>query len=408
MSRAFSPRPFTPPEISIVNADKPAGTFWTRAQNLNRYEQSIRSFGSTQAFGGKLCGFCQACFKDVPTNGETKRTQHRSGLYGLCRSAKYCPLCAFYSKLILRRRGDATFQNNHMLIVYTRNTHSQPGSAYPVMNVGLEIKSHCMFAMAFCPDLNKISKREIWNTKQPEFRSRVRLFRKWLKKCEKGHPKCSQHGVHGQPSRLLQIDTSARSNFARLTTLSTTSVPVRYAALSHCWGLPDSVFSTTTSNLKQLHSSIPMEQLPKNFLDAIQITKALGLTYLWIDSLCIVQDSPTDWAIESAKMNVVYLNAVVTIAASSSNDAHGGCFLNLQHPPSLRLRLPISNTGSNVGQRVLKGTLRSTYASPFTVSDSPINKRGWVFQEMVLSSRVLHFTEEQVYWQCREVVESED
>lgn len=424
MSRAFSPRPLTHPEISIVNANTPADAFWTRAQNLNKYEEPIQNFGSTQAFGGKLCGFCQACFEDVPANGETKRTQHRSGFHGLCRSAKYCLLCAFYSKLILGRRGGATFRNNHVLVVYTRNIGSQPASVYPIINVGFEIKSHCMFAMAFCPDLSKfplqyvvsrpdattdkISKRAIWNTKQPELQSRVPLFRKWLEKCEKGHPKCSQHGVHGQPSRLLQIDTSIRSDLVQLTTLSTTSIPVRYAALSHCWGLPNSVFSTTTSNLKQLHTSIPMKQLPKNFLDAIQITKSLGLTYLWIDSLCIIQDSPTDWAIESAKMNIVYLNAVVTIAASSSSDAHGGCFLNLQHPPSLRLRLPVLNTGSNVGQHVLKGTLRSTYASPFTVGDSPINKRGWIFQEMVLSFWVLHFTEEQVYWQCREVVESED
>jgi hypothetical protein len=424
MSRAFSPCSFAYPKMNIVNADKAAGTFWTRAQNLNKYEQSIQNFGSTQAFGSKLCGFCQACFKDVPTNGETKRTEHRRGYHGLCRSAKYCPLCAFYSKLILGRRGDATFPNNHVLVVYTRNIASQLGSAYPIMNVGLEMKSHCMFAMAFCPDLSKfalqyvvsrpdattdkVSKRAIWITTQPELRSRVHLFRKWLEKCEKGHANCSQHGVHGQPSRLLQIDTSSRLDFVRLTTLNTTSIPVRYAALSHCWGLPDSVFLTTTSNLKQLHTSIPMKQLPKNFLDAIQITKALGLTYLWIDSLCIIQDSPTDWAVESAKMNVVYLNAVVTIAASSSNDAHGGCFLNLQQPPSLRLRLPISHTGSNVGQRALNGTLRSTYASPFTVGNSPINKRGWVFQEMVLSSRILHFTEEQVYWQCREAVESED
>lgn len=206
----------------------------------------------------------------------------------------------------------------------------------------------------------------------------------------------------------MQIDPSATSDLIKLITLRNNSAPVRYAALSHRWGPPSSVFSTKKSNFEQFQTSIPVAQLPKNFLDAIQITKALGLRYLWIDSLCIIQDSDTDWATESAKMDVVYLNAVVTIAASSSNDANGGGFIDPQQPPSLRLSLPVSHARSNIGQRILKGTLRSTYASPFTVADSLLNKRGWVFQEMTLSSRILHFSKEQVYWQCREVAESED
>lgn len=107
-------------------------------------------------------------------------------------------------------------------------------------------------------------------------------------------------------------------------------------------------------------------------------------------------------------MEIVYLKAVVTIAASSYNDANEGCSINPQQPPSLRLSLPVLHARSNIGQRILKDTLRSTYASPFAVADSPLNKRGWVFQEITLSSRILHFTKEQVYWQCREVAESED
>ncbi|KAF2793382.1 HET-domain-containing protein, partial [Melanomma pulvis-pyrius CBS 109.77] len=194
-----------------------------------------------------------------------------------------------------------------------------------------------------------------------------------LKQCERYHPRCCQYKVHGYPTRLLQIEMSGTQTSIRLFTVESASFSGNYAALSHRWGPPSSVFSTTKSKLARFQNSIPVSQLPKTFLDAIEITKALGLAYLWIDSLCIIQDSRVDWETESAKMDKVYLNAAVTIAASSSGDTQGGCFLDLVQPAS---RLP----------------------------DCPLNKRGWVFQEMVLSSRILHFTQDQVYWQCRETM----
>lgn len=155
MPQKFSPRQYTYPPIHFVDEENPASTFFARAQNLNRQEEPISKFSFTQAFGRKLCRFCQACFKNLPINGETKRIQYRSGFRGLCRSAKHCLLCAFYFKLILSRCNDTIFQNEHMFSVYIRNANSQPATACPIINIGFQIKSHCMFAMAFCPDLSK-------------------------------------------------------------------------------------------------------------------------------------------------------------------------------------------------------------------------------------------------------------
>ncbi|KAF2820894.1 HET-domain-containing protein, partial [Ophiobolus disseminans] len=191
----------------------------------------------------------------------------------------------------------------------------------------------------------------------------------WLENCENNHPKCNKYKSSDRPSRILKIDLIASPTAVRLLSVEATPFHGRYAALSHRWPATTSPSLLTKSNIKQYQESLPILQLPKNFVDAVEITKALGLQHLWIDSLCIMQDSTVDWETESAKMDRVYLNAAVTIAAC---------------------------------------TLRSTYASQFGIPDSPLSKRGWVLQEMALSPRVVHFTQDQAYWQCREKVESED
>src|SRR4051794_22873221 len=85
--------------------------------------------------------------------------------------------------------------------------------------------------------------------------------------------------------------------------------------------------ATTTKATKSTRlKSIPLVKLPKSFREAVFITRRLGYLYLWIDSLCIVQDDKEDWQQESAKMADIYENAALTIAASDSADSHKGCF----------------------------------------------------------------------------------
>ncbi|KAN0096769.1 Heterokaryon incompatibility protein (HET) domain containing protein [Hyaloscypha variabilis] len=79
--------------------------------------------------------------------------------------------------------------------------------------------------------------------------------------------------------------------------------------------------------------NIPLETLPKTFQDAISITRELGLRYIWIDSLCIIQDSPEDWEKEASLMHTVYKNAYCTVAASASRDGSGGCFVQGPYAP---------------------------------------------------------------------------
>ncbi|KAK0622473.1 heterokaryon incompatibility protein-domain-containing protein [Immersiella caudata] len=145
-------------------------------------------------------------------------------------------------------------------------------------------------------------------------------LKNWLKTCLSSHPACAPATDPPIPTRLLHIGKPNQNP-----TLTTPTKPTPYLALSHCWG-PGLLPTTTKSTLPQRQTSIPLCKLPKSFRDAIQITRRLGYEYVWIDSLCIIQDDATDWERESAMMAEIYENAILTIAVSDAVDSLRGCF----------------------------------------------------------------------------------
>jgi hypothetical protein len=114
----------------------------------------------------------------------------------------------------------------------------------------------------------------------------------------------------------------------------------QYVALSHCWGGAQ-LLATTTVTLGKRKEGIPMASLPKTFYDAVITTRKLGFDYLWIDSLCIIQDSTEDWAQESANMAAVYSGATVVIAADAAQDSTDGCFGPFVQAPRRNLSVAI-------------------------------------------------------------------
>ena len=121
--------------------------------------------------------------------------------------------------------------------------------------------------------------------------------------------------------------------------LSNTLPKVKYVALSHCWGkIP--ILTTTSNNLSVHLDGVPFEALPRNFQDAAVITCTMGMEYLWIDSLCILQDSKEDWERESAMMGQVYQNASFTIEADSSTNAHEGILHEREHAKAVHMFFP--------------------------------------------------------------------
>jgi len=204
------------------------------------------------------------------------------------------------------------------------------------------------------------------------------------------------------PHRVLEITSSAGLPILKLT--QTTGITGQYSALSHCWGGHGGL-RTYKFSLQGHMNAIDPSSLSKTVFDAVAITRGLGLRYLWVDTLCIVQDDPEDWNTESLTMDVVYRNAIVTIAASSARDGREGCFLQSPISPEA-IRVPLTLTTSLQTTSVMFRTHLGSIAEGF--DNSALSERGWCLQESILSRRILHFRKDRVVWQCKESLTAED
>jgi hypothetical protein len=137
---------------------------------------------------------------------------------------------------------------------------------------------------------------------------------------------------------------------------------------------------------------IEIDQLPLTFRDAVSICRRLDIKYLWIESLCIIQDSDEAWRLQAASMANIYENARITIAAASAGSLTDGCFRKT-HWFCIGQPLP-EHPGIYVRR---EAALPSAYER----FGWPLSERGWVFQELSLSLRTIHFSSEEVMWQCR-------
>jgi hypothetical protein len=154
----------------------------------------------------------------------------------------------------------------------------------------------------------------------------------------------------------------------------------------------------TMENLFSMMQSIDFEELPKTFKDAIKVTRSLGLRYLWIDSLCIIQDSREDWEKESALMCQIYSNGFCNISAAAAKNCLEGLFFD-RHPIETR-PVNVFLRPSNVLPAMYTLYGRDVWGKD--VDESPLNRRGWVLQERLLSRRNLHFSHDQLFWECCE------
>ncbi|OCK96442.1 HET-domain-containing protein [Cenococcum geophilum 1.58] len=232
----------------------------------------------------------------------------------------------------------------------------------------------------------------------------------WLNSCSAHHPACLRYSdAAGQlPSRVLDVGYM-KSEGVRLH-ISKTEEKDRYIALSHRWGKTNPL-TTTTKTLPERVAGISLTSLSQTFREAIYVTWSLDIRYLWIDSLCILQDSQDDWKQQSALMGAIYRQAFMTIAATDTEDATSGLFF-ARNPTKIKpckLHLPLRKD-------MFAGELGCLYAtSPhFRCGGDirrvrgPLDTRAWVLQEQILSGRVLNFTKDQVYFECLSTEASED
>jgi hypothetical protein len=147
-----------------------------------------------------------------------------------------------------------------------------------------------------------------------------------------------------------------------------------------------------------------VQSLPKTFRDAIEITNLLYLKYLWIDSICIIQDDPDDWEKESSQMARVYSNSYVTIAAARSTDDIEG-FLGAR-TDYLEVNVDFSLGNSSVFVLPIEHDIYSELDTG-SFNEMPLHTRAWALQERYLPKRVIHFGRHQTYWECNSIVVGE-
>ena len=212
----------------------------------------------------------------------------------------------------------------------------------------------------------------------------------WMQDCEENHEICRDTDSK-LPSRVLLIQGPED-----VVLYESAEEVERYVCLSHCWGKLGTVAKTTTSTLDRYKQGIPWHELPLTFQEAISFTFRLGFRYLWIDSLCIQQDSIEDWRIEGSKMAQIYSGAHVTLAAAAAECSSSGCFRQIPQRPSTACSY-LNSDGSE-----LEVHIRPRIEGHAWIDESlPLLRRGWTLQECLLSRRLINFTDEELVWGCR-------
>ncbi|EXM17407.1 Heterokaryon incompatibility [Fusarium oxysporum f. sp. vasinfectum] len=223
----------------------------------------------------------------------------------------------------------------------------------------------------------------------------------WLTNCRSSHLRCRELRTLAEswlPTRLLDIGNEACTSWRLCITSEDAILPpsAPYMTLSYRWG-PDLHMRLLSSNIASFRQGQPIVNLPVLFRDIIKVSHHFSIRYLWIDSLCIIQDSKEDWEKESLTMQYVYSNSACNLAASASKSPDS----RLTYKRNLDFIRP-----GKVQSSLFSDRPRTFYIYDKTywnrqIFDGPLHNRGWVFQERFLSPRVLYFGKHQLLWECR-------
>ena len=218
----------------------------------------------------------------------------------------------------------------------------------------------------------------------------------WLSTCLRNHEMCSINSAdfNFRPRRLLKVSIVNSGLSIQLTHTHNITGKIQYLALSHCWGEAEGL-ELNEERLNTFCERIPLEILPKTFLDAVVITARLRCQYIWIASLCIIQDCPRDRNLEISAMGDIYKYSLCTIAALSARNSNEGCFV--ERDPLRYDRYQSLDDASF--QRVQN--LDALPGPDCTSQHRPrLHTRAWVVQERALSPRTLYYGSDMIYWEC--------
>ncbi|KAF1847959.1 HET-domain-containing protein [Cucurbitaria berberidis CBS 394.84] len=223
--------------------------------------------------------------------------------------------------------------------------------------------------------------------------------------CNQSHVSCKSSRPKQLPKRLLSLKRDSKGDIDVKLVEIMSDFCDAYAALSHCWGNEQRLLATAKT-LQSHKKSILWLHIPDTFKDAIRLAMRLNIGFIWIDSLCILQDNQKDWEVESSKMADIYQHAILTLAATTSSASSQGTY---SRNPRIAKHTEIILQGGVAGYRIgVRERVR--HWNRKTANDEkqfPLLSRGWVLQERLLSPRILHLSGTELIWECREVTACE-
>jgi hypothetical protein len=341
-------------------------------------------------------------------------------------TAEYCHVCAALHKHSLCESGASSWSlcydaESRMFVLYSHTSTVNYESRFPMLEFLPATKKDGLPAVELYKRYHGLGQsvvpispdRTDRNTSDQASLNQIRF---WLQQCEETHQLCQQ--VRGGPATPFflptrLIDIREQPKLIETKEGGIRHRKVRYATLSHRW-LPGNNAKLLCSNLEAAKMAIDPSLLTPVFLDSIATAKRLGLDYIWVDALCIIQDDTEDWRRESSLMGLVYSNAYCNFGASAAAEPRLG------YGPLIsdrgRIGEGIFSTRSPSDLPVLyvniswQGTTKPYYGIPHFVraylDDLPLLKRGWVFQERLLSPCSIYFGK-QLSWECSELLASE-
>ncbi|KAH7417958.1 heterokaryon incompatibility protein-domain-containing protein [Cadophora sp. MPI-SDFR-AT-0126] len=254
-------------------------------------------------------------------------------------------------------------------------------------------------------------------TKSPFTRSQVRdtqMLSAWIGECQANHPSCRQDMLPKLPTRIIDVG----SNTVQPSLKITNGEVGRYLALSHRWGTLNSqvkMLVTKRGSIEDFCREISLDLFPLTFRHAIEVSRSLGIQYIWIDSLCIIQDDYQDWEIEAARMGDIYENAYATLFAERAAHCDEGLFQNEEDKSITNdfireIKYQDPQTGDNYW--ILASTRHTYYPNSLAPEEafclvdkavSQLQNRGWIMQEEILSRRKICFSSTELHWQCASI-----
>lgn len=214
------------------------------------------------------------------------------------------------------------------------------------------------------------------------------ILRQWLTHCDSEHTCCTSLAKQ-LPTRLIDVGSGTNSTLRLCERWPHDRL--NYIALSHTTGQPP-YFLTTPDNVEAYKHNIPFETLPASYQDAVRVTRALGIRFLWIDFICIHRDREPDLFEEAKRKEAILDHAYCVLAASSANDPSDGFLQVRKELETIQLNSPSTNAVIRVRK----------FVDDFDryVLHTHFHQSAWSLQERALARRTIYFTSTQTFWEC--------